>query len=413
MKNPGKLIFGLDLGSTKVAMSAVRFSPEAKHPEILGFSQKKCRFSHEGTIVNLEGLMSAVQDCMDELKTLTRGTASEVVVNIPPLHFHRETGHVTASLKKKQEIKHKHLYQLQENARLEESEDFVPVHTFVEGYQLDGQMGINSPIAMKGQILTANIHQIYVPRRIIDNILHCIKKCKLRVTHFAVDPIGTFQTLLTQDEMEMGVWVIDIGGAYTSMAALKNHQIKFFSFIKLGGDRITSDIAIGLRTSIREAEKLKIEHGSALPELAETQTELLVSQLGGSTVKKKVSPQILSEIIYPRIDEIMELASHAFLAELQGCEYPAGILLTGGSAVLPGMEQITEKHFNMPVVVGKLRNVSGLTDLAPDSLTSTAIGLALFGARYPQFNFPNPSRERSFFQMIKGLTMRWGGGLNT
>jgi cell division protein FtsA len=394
---------GLDLGSTKIAAAIVRCQGD-ETPELLGFSQKRCRFLREGTVVNLELMISSVQECLMELRSLVKHHVSQVTVNLPPCAVRYETGDAHLELGKRREVKRKHLRQLLNASTLLEDEAWELIHSIPEEYTLDEQAGIRSPIGMIGSSLSVRVQQVYAATKSVNSILYGVNKCKLQVTHLVIDPLGAMASIITPDEKELGVWIVDLGGAYTSYAAIKKDRIALIGSIPLGGDAVTSDIAIGVRTPIRDAEDIKVKHGRAISEFADEELQLEITPLGGGRTRRKISQQLLTEIIQPRMDEILDLIAREFHQNLDKNEYHSGVILTGAGSMIRGVKELAEKHLQLPVITGNLRDVSNLSDIASTAMTSTAVGLALYGHRHPQVKHWDQTPVNPLTRFFKRLT---------
>ncbi|MBN1355856.1 cell division protein FtsA [bacterium] len=390
MRSVNVITAGLDLGSTKIAAALVG-TESGSPPQLLGFSQKRCRFMRDGAIVNLEVMTSVVQECLEELRSLVKYHVHDVVVNLPAGSIRSESGEHRIEMGGKREVKHRHIQQLLHSSRLVDDEDWIMIHSIPEEFFLDDQRGIRSAVGMIGSSLGVRMHQIYAPRRTVDSILFGVAKSRLKAVHLVIDPMASMESLITQDEQELGVWLVDIGGGYSSLAAIRNNRILLLTAMDFGGDSVTSDIAIGVRTPIRDAEEIKIKHGRAIPELADEELEMEITPLGGGRTRRKITQQLLTEIIQPRMEEILDMIAQTFHGHLDKNDYHAGVILTGGGSLIRGVKELAEKHFQLPVIQGNLREIEGLPNLAPAALTSNAVGLALYGQRHPT--------ARSFGQM--------------
>jgi cell division protein FtsA len=404
-----RIAAGLDLGSTKVAMAVVQ-QEGRREPQILGYAQSPCRFLRQGIVINLEALVAAVGNCLDQLHSLCRIPIQEVMVNLPPGNLKSDTQELSIEFKKKREITQKDIVQIYDSARNQSPEDWKVVHIFPDEFVVDDQRGIASPLGMVGSRLGARIMHISAPTLTMDNLCHSVRKCKFRINHIVLDTLAGIESLVTADERELGVWIVDIGGAYTQMAAIRGNSFVLLPTLNLGGDQVTSDIAIGIRTPIRDAERIKIDHGSAFSQLADDKTRIEILPLGGGQTKRYITGQLLAEIIQPRIDEIFDMVAKTFQSVLAKEPFSAGVFLLGGGSLLPGTVEVAEKHFQMPVIKGNLRYVTGLSDLAPESVSATAIGLALYGLRYPPARIWGQSHGNSIFTRVRSLINWIGGG---
>ncbi|MBN1295708.1 cell division protein FtsA [bacterium] len=399
---------GLSLGTTSVSMAVVQHHPPDR-PELLAFDRVPCRFLRDGLIVNLEALEDAVNVCRSNIQSLVRSPIRTVTVNLCGVQCRSVRGTVTHAFKKRREIGRKHLPAVEFQARVIEDPDWHLIHSFPESYSVDDQSGLTSPVGMIGKSLSADIQQIFAPGATMQNILHALKKCRFAAAHIVVDPLAALESLVTPDEREIGICLLDIGGSVTQMASAVGRQVRIPPPMFIGSDLVTSDIAIGLNTTIKDAERIKIDHGCALTALASDDRKIQIPPLGGGQAANPTSQQRIAEIIQSRIEELLEIvADHMDQLELPN-HYTSGIILTGGGSMLRGTSELAEKILGMPVIRGHLRDVGGMTDIAPVPLAASAVGLALYGLRHPQ----NPCWEPGGVMKWKRFTRTvffWLGG---
>ena len=409
MAETQRIALGLDIGTTKVAMAVVAQKGESDF-EILGFSEKPCRSLHQGVIVNLEKLTVSVSECIQEIKSLIKIPFKEVTLNVPACELKCVTGDGQIEFKKKRDIKRLHVQQVLNASVLASSDEWTLVHTFPIEFIVDGQGGIFSPVGMAGKILEVRMQQIFAPRRMIDNLIHSVQKCKLQVVQLVADPLSHMEALVTPDEMQLGVVIVNIGGSHTTIGTVHGRQFKILTPLNYGGDLVTSDIAIGLRTSIRDAEKVKIKYGRAVQEFADESQKIRIPALGGGSASSTITSALLSEIIHPRVDEIIDLAAKSFHSELNANDFTSGVILTGGTSVMPGVSEIAEKHFQMPITLGNLRQVGGLTSIASPVLMAGATGLALYQLRNPRSMRWKQNNKNGFHKFFNTISSWLGGG---
>jgi cell division protein FtsA len=400
---------GLDIGSTKTAMAILQQEKD-KAPEMMGFSYDQNRYLENGCVVDLEAMQSTISVCVEKIQVLKKFPISNIITNVPAPEVFTGEGETMIDLPKKQEIKQIHIQKLLDSYKSDEAEDSEMVHTFLDSFQLDNSINLANPLGMTGKKLSATVHYLSAPRSVVQSIATSIKDCKLNLSHLVLDPLAASEALITQDEIELGVLLIDIGGSQTNMVALKGRKTHIFSPLLLGGESVTSDISYGLRTSMRDAERIKLKYGHALPALAKDDHFVEVPALGGDkTVNASITPHRLAEIINPRIDEIFEMLADTFHKTFQNDHFTAGFILTGGGSLLPGTSEIAEKHLQLPMIRGNLRNITGMTDLAPVPLQAAAVGLALYGLKYPVNRVWGQGNQGSFTYLTKKL-FNWLGG---
>lgn len=399
---------GLSLGTSGVSI-AVLHQHASETPEILAFHRVPARYLRSGMIVNLEALQDAVSECRRNISSLIRSPLRSATVNLCGVDLRSEEGISTIEFKRPTEIRRKHLPDVHLASRLTDDPAWRLVHIFPDSYQVDDQSHLTSPIGMLGKKLSVQLQQISASALTLNNILHAISRCGFRVTHLVADPLGAFEALVTKEEQEMGLWILDIGGSVIQMAYVKGRSITVTAPLPIGGDTVTSDIAFGLNTTIRDAEQIKIEYGRALPELASNDRMVHIPPVGGGRSENPTSQHRLAEIIKSRMEEMLELVAEIVSGRPEAGNLAGNLVLTGGGALLPGTIDLASKYLGMPVIEGHLRNVTGLIDIAPVSLCATAVGLALYGLRKEkEFDWEIPGQSRYQHAVRKMVT--WFGG---
>ncbi len=400
---------GLSLGNTSVSMAVVHQRP-GDEPELVAFDHVSSRFLRDGMIVNLEALQDAVNQCRKNIAFLVKASFYDVSINLcgVPLKIKRST--LTHEMKKKTEIKKKHLSNSFITQPLLEDDAWQLVHSRPISYDLDDQTNLASPIGMAGKSLSVHTQQIFAPKTIIENVVHAINRCGFRITHIVTDPLSSFEALVTKDEQEMGIWLLDIGGNVMQTAFKSGKEIFVIPPIPFGSDLVTNDIAVGLKTTIKDAERIKVEYGCALPELVTDEVQIQIPPVGGGQTNNPISQHRLSEIINSRMQELLELAADAMTEfEPAMSQSASGIVITGGGSLLPGTLELANKYFRIPIIKGHLRDISGLTDIAPVPLSASAIGLALYALRYESEIAWDTSGTSTLKKLMQNV-FRWLGG---
>ena len=399
---------GLSLGTSGVSI-AVLHQHGSETPEILAFHRVPARYLRSGMIVNLEALQDAVSDCRRNISSLIRSPLRSAAVNLCGVELRTDEGISAMEFKRPTEIRRKHLPEVHVASRLNDDPAWRLVHIFPASYQVDDQSHLTSPVGMLGKNFSVELQQVSVSSLALNNMLHAMSRCGFRVTHLVADPLGAFEALVTSEEREMGLWILDIGGSVIQMAFVKGRFITLPPPLPIGGDSVTSDIALGLNTTIRDAEQIKIEYGRALPELASNDRMVHIPPVGGGRSENPTSQHRLAEIIKSRMEEMLELVAEVVNGRPEARNLAGNLVLTGGGVLLPGTIELASKYLGMPVFEGHLRNVSGLTDIAPVSLCASAVGLALYGLRKERefdWEVPGQSRYRHFVRKM----VTWFGG---
>ncbi len=401
---------GMDLGTTKLAIAQVQ-QTGSNPPELIGFSQHPCRFLKNGLITNLDPLIEAVNHCLSEIRSLSHMPVRQVVINCTTGNIYPEHNEGWIEFPKRREILTKHLGEVHRKAQNEDQQKGrVLIHETPEQYCVDDQSDIDSPIGMMGHKLGVRMRQIYAEEIDIRNLVHSIAKCGLRVSHVVAEPYALTESLLTQDDQAFEFWLIDIGGKHTQLAVMDGSAITPLPLLQLGGDIITSDISIALKTPVKEAERIKIKHGCARSDLAQDSLIIQIPGLGGMAPATSISQQLLTQIIQPRVDEIFEEIARSFQSLSRRSQRFAGIVMSGGTSDLAGIREHAEAQFQTRVIPGSLRDIGGLKDIAPCSASALAVGLAIYGLRHPRQEFPIPQSRFSFMDGLKRCFNWFGGG---
>ncbi len=400
---------GLSLGTTSVSI-AVLHQHNEDQPEIMAFDRVSCRFLRDGIIVNLEALQDAVNLCKKNIQCVLKASFSNTTINLCGVPLKQEDWESSLVFKRKREITRRHLSALQINHCHANDDSLQLIHNTPVSYTLDAQSGIASPIGMAGKELKAHLQQIYAPAKTVECVLHALNRCGFTITNILVDPLASAESLLTNDERDMGIWILDIGGRVMQLARIKGKRADIIPYVMPGSDLVNSDIAIGLHTTIKDAERIKIEHGRALTELASNDINVQIPPLGGGPVQNPITQHRLAEIIKPRMEELLELAART-ISDFSGTDQESwGIVLTGGGSVLPGTQELAESILGLRVIKGHLRNVSTALDLPPVPLCASPVGLALHGLKGRTRSAWTKSGNSFIKHSFKNIIKWFGGG---
>lgn len=410
MAEPIRKSVGLSLGSTSISIAVVHQRP-GEQPEIVAFDRISCRFLRDGMIVNLEALQDAVSECRKNISFLVKASFYDVSINLCGVPLKTITSSLTHEMKKKTEVKKKHLSTSFLSQPFLEDDAWQLIHYRPISYDLDSQTNLSSPIGMAGKTLSVQMQQLFAPKTTVENIVHAINRCGFRISHIVTDPLSSSEAIVTKDELEMGIWLLDIGGNVIQTAFLTGKEVHVLPPLQLGGDTVTNDIAVGLKTTIKDAERIKIEYGYALPELVTNEMQIQIPPLGGGRADNPISQHRLSEIIKSRMEELLEMVAVTMNSfDPPANQISSGVVLTGGGSLLPGTLELASKHLRMPIIKGHLRDVTGLTDIAPVPLSASAIGLALYALRHEadiDWDISGTSTYKKFMQNV----IRWLGGV--
>jgi cell division protein FtsA len=403
MAEVGEVICGLDIGTTKVA--AIIGEVTANGVEILGVGTSPSDGLRQGVVVNIEATTGSIAAAVQEAEQMAAADVQSVYVGIAGGHVRGFSSLGQVSMRSR-EVEDVDVARVLEQAKAVNIPlDRQIIHTVPLEYIIDGQGQIRDPIGMNGVRMEVKAHVITAAVTSVQNIVKCCNRAGLEVVEVVLEPLASSMAVLHEDEMDLGVALIDIGGGTTDIAVYSEGSNVFTSVIVMGGHRITQDVAHGLRTSVAEAEAIKRKHGCAL--ISMVQDDDLIEVPGvGPRPPREFKRRFLAEIIEPRVEEIFLMAQQELLAS--GCAELAasGLVLTGGAASMEGMIEIAEDIFQMPIRKGvpsapsalrSSRNITlsdgGFATMITDPKFATGVGLVLYGASHEAMH-AEPPRAR-------------------
>lgn len=376
-----RLVTGLDVGTTKVCAVIANVESGTK-PEVVGVGVAPCSGLKKGIVVDLDATTEAIHKALDEAERTAGEEVRSVLVGVTGEHVAcLNSRGVVAMTQPGREISPGDVDKLLGEARLIVlPPDREVLHAIPRGYSVDGQSGIQSPVGMHGSRLEVEAHIVTGLSSFIRNVVKCAHQAGWAVDATILEPIATGESVLLPEEKDLGVGLVDIGGGTSDVAVYVEGQIYYSGVIPVGGSHVTRDIAIGLRTGIEEAERIKRAHGVASARTAGELPSFEVTSLGASK-PRQLPGKVLAEIIEPRIVEVFHLVLD--LIEKAGCEdrLPAGLVITGGGSLLPGLENLASEVTGMPARIGLPTGVTGLVERISSPACATAVGLVLFWTR--------------------------------
>lgn len=371
------LIVGLDIGTSKIVTIVAELLPEGTL-KVIGLGQHPSRGLKKGVVINIDSTMQAIQRSLEEAELMADCKIKTVFTGIAGNHIKSLNSHGMVKIKDA-EVSQMDVDRVVETARaVALPADQQILHILTQEFIIDGQDDVREPLGMSGMKLEVKVHIVTGAVAAAQNIVKCIKRCGLEVSDLILQPLASSIAVLTEDEKELGVCLVDIGGGTTDIAVFKNGAIRHTAVIAIAGDQMTNDIAVAFRTPTQSAEDIKIKHGCALRQLADPRDVVEVPGVDGREARQ-LSIQTLAEVIEPRVVELYELV----LQELRrsGMEemIASGIVITGGSAMMRGMMELGEEIFHMPVRLGMPRYVGGLSEVISNPRYATGVGLILMG----------------------------------
>jgi cell division protein FtsA len=379
-KSERNLIVGLDIGTSKVAAIVGEYT-HGGELEIIGIGTAPSRGLKKGVVVNLESTVHSIQRAIEEAELMAGCQIQSVYAGIAGSHIKSLNSHGIVAIKDK-EVRQYDIDRVIDSARaVAIPADQKILHILPQEFVIDQQDGIKEPIGMSGIRLEAKVHMVTGSVSAAQNIVKCIRRCGLEVEDIVLEQLASCTSVLTEDEKDLGVCLVDIGGGTTDIAVFSKGAIKHTAVIPIAGDQVTNDIAVALRTPTKSAEDIKCKYACALTQLVSDEDMIEVPSIGERS-PRKISMQNLSEIVEPRYEELMLLVQ----AELRRSGFEdliaAGLVLTGGSSKVTGLTELAEEIFHMPVRIGFPQHVAGLTDVVQNPIYSTGVGLLLYGREH-------------------------------
>ena len=377
-----KMIVGLDIGTSKVVAIVGEIGPEGQI-EIVGIGSHPSKGMKKGVVVNIESTVQSIQRAVEEAELMAGCQIHSVYVGIAGSHIRSLNSHGIVAIKDREVYAHDLERVIDAAQAVAIPADQKILHILPQEYVIDNQEGIKEPLGMSGVRLEAKVHLVTCAVNAAQNIEKCIRRCGLEVEEIILEQLASSYSVLTDDERELGVCLVDIGGGTTDIAIFTDGSIRHTGVIPIAGDQVTNDIAMALRTPTQHAEEIKIRYACALTQLAGADETIKVPSVG-DRAPRDLSRQALAEVVEPRYDELFTLVQ----AELRRSGYedkvPAGVVLSGGTSKMEGVVELAEEIFHMPVRVGYPQSVKGLNDIVRNPIYATSVGLLLYGAEHYQ-----------------------------
>jgi cell division protein FtsA len=397
-----QLIVGLDIGTSKVVCLVGEMDPTVRQKQvnIIGFGVHACRGLKRGVVVNIDATVNSIQRAVEEAELMAGCQIHSAYTGIAGSHVRSLNSHGIVAIRN-HEVMPQDVERVIDAAKaVAISADQQIIHVLPQEFIIDHQEGIREPIGMSGVRLESRVHMVTGSVSAAQNIVKCVQRCGLEVADIILEQLASSYAVLTDDEKELGVCLVDIGGGTTDIAIFANGAIRHTSVIPIAGDQVTNDIAIALRTPTQSAETIKIENACALSSMASANDMVEIPSVG-ERPGRRISRKVLAEVVEPRYEELLSLVQ----AEIRRSGFEdfiaAGIVLTGGAAKVTGVVELAESVFRMPVRLGAPQQVTGMRDIIDNPIYSTGVGLLLYGLE--QQGQPRP--EMMLGDGVKGM---WG-----
>ncbi len=402
------LVVGLDIGTTKVVAIVCEINADGQ-VEIIGIGSHPSRGLKKGVVVNIESTVQSIQRAVEEAELMAGCQIHSVYAGIAGSHIRSLNSHGIVAIRDN-EVTAADVERVIEAARaVAIPADQKILHILPQEFIIDHQEGIREPIGMSGVRLEAKVHIVTGAVSAAQNIIKCVRRCGLEVDDIVLEQLASSYAVLTEDEKELGVCLVDIGGGTTDIAIFIDGAIRHTAVIPIAGDQVTNDIAVALRTPTQFAEEIKIKYGCALRQLANVNESIDVPSVGDRP-PRRLARQTLAEVIEPRYEELLSLVQ----AELQRSGYEglvaAGVVLTGGTAKMEGVIELAEEVFHLPVRLGLPQNVMGLADVVRNPIHATGVGLLLFACQNRATNRGVDIKVRDGVKSVWGRMKGWFQG---
>jgi cell division protein FtsA len=374
----GELIVGLDIGTTKICVVVGEIS--GGQVSVIGVGNHPSVGLRRGVVINIDSTVESIQKAVADAEEMAGCEISQVFVGIAGSHIKGFNSRGLVPVRGSEITQ-------EDIDRVIEAASAVPIptdqevlHVLPQEYMVDGQDGIQYPLGMTGVRLEVDVHIVTGQVAAVQNIIKCCNRAGLEVCDVVLEPLASAEAVLTKEEMELGVGLLDIGGGTSDLAVFSDGSIKHTFVLGVGGNNLTNDLSIGLRTPQKEAEMLKEKYGSALAAMIDKDQAIEVPSVGGRQARR-LSRRVMGEILEPRVEEMLSLVKQQLVDSSQLVVINAGLVMTGGTSLLTNMVDLAEQIFDVPVRIGFPRKVEGMSNLVSGPQFATAIGLIFYGMK--------------------------------
>jgi len=390
MRRDKNIIVGLDIGTSKVVaiVGEVKVDGEI---EIIGIGTHPSHGLKKGVVVNIESTVQSIQRAVEEAELMSGVEIDSVYAGIAGSHVSSLNSHGIVGIRDG-EVSPSDVERVIDAARaVPISADQRILHILPQEFIIDGQEGIHEPVGMSGVRLEVQVHMVTGAVSAAQNIVKCVRRCGLEVQDLILEQIASSYSVLDDEEKDLGVCLVDIGGGTTDIAVFAGGSIRHTAVIPIAGDQVTNDIAVALRTPTHHAEEIKLKYACALSKLPAAEETIEVPSIGDRP-PRRMSRQTLAEVVEPRYEELLGLVQDELRRSGFESVVAGGIVLTGGSSKMEGLVDLAEEVFHMPVRLGVPQYVTGLVDVVRNPIHATGVGLLLFGQQNSAINVPHESK---------------------
>jgi cell division protein FtsA len=403
MAKKNSIVVGLDIGTSKVCAIVGEMTEHGV--EIIGLGSHPSQGLRKGVVINIESTVNSIKKAVEEAGLMAGCEIHTVFTGISGGHIKAFNSHGIVAVKNK-EVAQRDLERVIDAAKaVAIPMDREVLHVLPQDYIIDEQDGIKDPLGMSGVRLEAKVHIITGSVTAAQNIVKCCNRTGLNVAEIVLAPLAAAEAVLSDEERELGVMLVDMGGGTTDIALYHDGTLKHTAVLGIGGNHVTNDIAAGLRTPFNDAERIKRRYGFAKARMATAEERVEVPSVAGKGAGT-VSRQILCEIIEPRLDEIFELIQREVAKSGYEGSLASGVVITGGSMLLPGAVEVAERTFGLPVRLGVPAHVGGLVDVIDSPAYSAAVGLVLHGMKRQERAVFRP-RDDKILTKVKHRMSDW------
>jgi len=395
-----QMVVGLDIGTSKIVALVAEIDDDG-NVELIGMGTHPSQGLKKGVVVNIDSTVHAIGKAVEEAEQMADVQIRSVFAGIAGSHIKSLNSHGIVAIKNT-EVEQDDVDRVVDAAKaVAIPADQRIIHVLPQEFIIDNQDGIHQPVGMSGVRLEAKVHLVSGSISASQNIAKCIQRCNLEVEDIILEQLASSHSVLTEDEKELGVLLVDMGGGTTDIAIFNEGAIRHTAVIPIAGDQVTNDIAVAFRTPTQFAEEIKVKYACALRQLASPDDMIEVPGVGDRNARR-LARQTLAEVVEPRYEELLGLVQGELRRSGFEDACAAGVVLTGGTSKMEGVVELAEEIFHMPVRLGVPQHVNGLSEVARNPIHATGVGLLLYGQQRRQ----NPSHESVDTSSEKGLLKR-------